>query len=115
MLNNVMIIGNLGKDPVTRTTPSGKTVTEFSVGTKNRDDSTEWFNVIAWEKLAEVTGKYLTKGKLVYVQGRQATHSYDDKKTGEKKYRTELIANEVKFLSPKDVAATATASDDLPF
>lgn len=113
MYNKQTIIGNLGKDPTTKTTPTGKIVTEFSVGTKNRDDSTEWFNVLAWDKLGEVAGKFLAKGKMVFVEGRTKTHSYQDK-SGATKYRTEVIAEEIKFLSPKG-ETTAASSDDLPF
>lgn len=115
MYNKQTIIGNLGKDPVTRTTPQGKTVTEFPVGTKNRDDSTEWFNVLAWDKLGEVAGKFLAKGKMVFVEGRTKTHSYQDKQ-GVTKYRTEVIAEEIKFLTPKEASAKVADSDsDLQF
>jgi single-strand DNA-binding protein len=107
-LNKVMIIGNLGRDPEMRYTPNGSPVTSFSVAvsrswTKDgeQQEETEWFNVECWEKLAELANQYLAKGRQVYIEGRLRTRSWDDKNTGEKRYRTELIARELVFLGPR--------------
>jgi len=108
-LNKVMIIGRLGRDPEMRYTGTGSAVTSFSVGVgrqwKGQDGSqqkeTEWFNVVAWEKLAEVCNQYLCKGRQVYIEGRMRTHSWDGT-DGQKKYKTELIAQTVEFLDSKE-------------
>lgn len=108
-LNKVMIIGHLGRDPEMRYTPSGSPVTSFSVAVsrnwKSRDgearEETEWFNVNCWDKLAEIANQYLTKGKQVYIEGRLRTHSWDDKTTGEKKYRTEVVATDMTMLGSR--------------
>jgi len=104
-----MIIGNLGRDPEMRYTPSGSPVTSFSVAVtrkwNSRDgeskEETEWFNVNCWDKLAEIANQYLTKGKQVYIEGRLRTHSWDDKQTGEKKYRTEVVATDMTMLGQR--------------
>ncbi|RJQ07677.1 MAG: single-stranded DNA-binding protein [Dehalococcoidia bacterium] len=100
-----MVIGHLGRDPEMRYTANGSAVTTFSVATSRRYTSngeqreeTEWFNVVTWNRLAETCAQYLQKGRLVYVEGRLQTRSWDDQQTGQKRYRTELIAEEVKFL-----------------
>ncbi|MGH2443211.1 MAG: single-stranded DNA-binding protein [Chloroflexota bacterium] len=108
-LNKVTIIGNLGRDPEMRYTPSGSPVTSFSVAVsrnwKSRDgearEETEWFFVECWDKLAELTNEYLSKGRQVYLEGRQKTDTWDDKQTGEKRYRTKLVANEMVLLGSR--------------
>ena len=104
MLNKCMIIGRLGKDPEMRYTANGSAVTTFSVATSRvftqngeRREETEWFNVVTWARLAETCAQYLTKGRLVYVEGRIQTRQYEDQQ-GQKRYFTELVAQEVKFL-----------------
>lgn len=112
-LNKVMIIGNLGRDPEMRYTPSGTPVTSFSVACSrtrlmpdgDRKEETEWFNVVAWNKLAETCGQYLTKGQKVYVEGRLQTRSWEGA-DGQKHYRVEVIANTLIMLSPKKAAPT---------
>jgi single-strand DNA-binding protein len=107
-LNKVMIIGNLGRDPEMRYTPSGKPVTSFSVVTSRtwvtsdgeRKDATEWFNVVSWGNLAEICNQYLRKGSKVYVEGHLQTRSWDDAE-GQKHFRTELVANEMIILDSK--------------
>ena len=108
-LNKVMIIGNLGRDPEMRYTPSGTPVTSFSVAVsrnwrtpegENREE-TEWFNVECWNKLAEIANQYLQKGRQVYIEGRLKTDSWDDKNTGEKRYRTKLVANDMTMLGSR--------------
>lgn len=103
-LNRVTIIGNLGAEPEMRYTANGKAVTSFRVAvgrTFNVDgqkkEETEWFRCVAWDKLGELCGQYLDKGRKVYVEGRQSTRAWDAP-DGQKKYSTELIANQVLFL-----------------
>ncbi|GMU40408.1 MAG: hypothetical protein AMXMBFR23_12740 [Chloroflexota bacterium] len=105
MLNKCMIIGHLGADPEMRYTANGNAVTTFRVATSRsysdssgeRREETEWFRVVTWNRLAEICAQYLTKGRQVYVEGRLQTRSWDDQQ-GQKRYMTELIAEEVKFL-----------------
>lgn len=107
-LNKVMIIGNLGRDPEMRYTPSGKPVTSFSVAVSRsyrkaegeRTEVTDWFNVVAWDRLAEICSQYLTKGSTVYVEGRLETRSWEGE-NGQKHFRTELVANDVNILERK--------------
>jgi single-strand DNA-binding protein len=107
-LNKAMIIGNLGRDPEMRYTPSGQAVTQFTVAVNRnyRDtngewqEETEWFRVVAWAQLAERTAEYLRKGRKVYVEGRLQTRSWEDQ-NGQKRYTTELIANTVTPLDPR--------------
>lgn len=108
-LNKVMLTGHLGADPEMRYTPQGAPVTTFRVASgrtwKSADgvqhDDTEWFSVVAWDKLAEICNQYLTKGTRVYVEGRLQTRSWDDKNTGEKRYKTEVIAQDMIILSSR--------------
>jgi single-strand DNA-binding protein len=117
----MMIIGNVGKNPEMRFSPSGSAVTNFSVAVNNSYTSkatgekrteTEWFNVVTWGKLAENCNQYLTKGKSVYVEGRLKTRSWDGN-DGQKKYRTELIASHVQFLGGRP-AGTTVPEDAIP-
>lgn len=109
MLNKVMLIGRLGKDPERRATPNGTVVCKFSIATdesyKGRDgqkvEKTEWHNIVAWGKLAEVCAEYLKKGKLVFIEGSISTQSWDDKETGQKKSRTEINCQNMKMLDRK--------------
>ncbi len=105
MLNKCMVIGHLGADPEMRYTANGSAVTTFRVASSRnfsdssgeRREETEWFRVVTWNRLAEICAQYLTKGRLVYVEGRLQTRAWDDQQ-GQKRYTTELIAQEVKFL-----------------
>jgi single-strand DNA-binding protein len=106
-LNKVMIIGNVGRDPEMRYTPNGAAVTTFSVavnrqwnGQDGPHKETEWFNVVTWNKLAETCSQVLTKGRLVYVEGRLQTRSWDGQ-DGQKHYRTEVVAQSVTFLDSR--------------
>jgi single-strand DNA-binding protein len=106
-VNKVILVGNLGKDPEVKYTPSGTPVAKFSLATNEgyKDKSgqwqerTEWHNIVAWQRLAEIVGEYVKKGSKLYVEGRLQTSSWDDKETGQKKYKTEIIANELVLLS----------------
>lgn len=110
MLNKCMIIGRLGADPEMRYTANGSAVTTFNVATSRtfndasgeRREETEWFRVVVWARLAELCAQYLVKGRLVYVEGRMQTRSWEGQ-DGNKRYTTELVGQEVKFLSsPRD-------------
>jgi single-strand DNA-binding protein len=108
-LNKVLLIGNLGKDPEVRYTASGTAVASFSLATsekfKNKDgeweERTEWHNVILWERLAEIAGEYLAKGKTVYIEGRLQTRKWQDK-DGKDRYTTEIVGEKMQMLSRND-------------
>ena len=108
-VNKVILVGRLGKDPEIRSTPNGSTVAKFTMATDERftdrqgekQERTEWHNITAWGKLAEICGQYLKKGKLVYIEGSLRTDSWDDKETGQKRYRTEIVANVMQMLDRK--------------
>jgi len=140
-LNKVMLIGNLGKDPELRYTTSGKAVANFSLATSeswkdadgNAQERTEWHNIVAWTKLAEICGEWLKKGKKVYIEGRIQTRSYDDKNTGQKRNITEIVADNMLMLdgggarnaaadnsggsqaAAAEPSAPASSDADLPF
>jgi single-strand DNA-binding protein len=105
-VNKVILIGNLGKDPELRYTPGGQPAANFTLATterwndKNgqRQERTEWHNIVAWGRLAELVSQYLKKGKAAYVEGRITNRSWDDR-DGNKKYKTEIVASQVQFLS----------------
>jgi len=106
-LNRVQLIGNLGKDPESRFTPTGKKVTSFSVAVSNRwkkdgetKEYTDWINIEAWGRLGEICEQYLHKGSLVYLEGRMRTDRYDDK-SGETKYFTKVVALQMQMLDKK--------------
>ncbi len=113
-LNKVTIIGNTGQEPEMRFTPNGKAVTSFSVATNwvytspegERKQETEWFNVVAWNRLAEQCNQFLSKGKLVYVEGRMRTRNWEGQ-DGQNHSKTELIANRVIFLERKGAGGFA--------
>ena len=109
MVNKVILIGRLGKDPEVRSTPSGSTVCKFTLATDERftdrsgekQERTEWHNIVAWGKLGEICGQYLRKGKLVYIDGAIRTETWDDKESGQKKYKTTIVADNMKMLDRK--------------
>ena len=126
-LNKVMIIGNLGKDPEMRYTANGNAVTTFSIACSRsfsgpdgeRKEETEWFTVVTWNKLAETCSQFLQKGRRAYVEGRLQTRSWEGQ-DGQRRYRTEVIANTVLFLDraqaapmPEDTAAIEP--EEIPF
>ncbi len=138
-VNKVILIGNLGKDPEVRFTAGGKAVARFSVATSEqwsdnegqRQERTEWHNIVVWGKQAESCGQYLQKGRQVYIEGRIQNRSYDDK-DGNKKYITEVNAQRVQFLggggggrgaAPRDSQGSAEVpppapggeEEDIPF
>ena len=129
-VNKVILVGNLGKDPEVRYTPSGKAITSFSIATTenwkdkegNKQEKTEWHKIVTFDRLAEICGEYLAKGRQVYIEGRIQTRSWDDK-SGVKRYTTEVVANVMQMLGgPKDggkdsgatAAGGATAAEEPP-
>jgi single-strand DNA-binding protein len=136
--NRVLIIGNLGRDPELRYTPSQTAICSLNIATNEawtdksgaRQEKTEWHRVVVWGKQGEQVSKYLKKGSQVFVEGSLTTSSWDDAKTGQKRYKTEIKAQRVQFLdrrgeapaeSPMDGGApfegddTKFADDDIPF
>ncbi|MCH9023803.1 MAG: single-stranded DNA-binding protein [candidate division Zixibacteria bacterium] len=141
-VNKVILLGNLGKDPDLRYTPSGKAVATFSLATSERwtsqdgqkQENTTWHNIVAWGKQAETMKEYLSKGRQVYIEGRIANRSYEDKE-GNKKYISEVVVQSFSFVgnkassgngggqTPPDettaesapAAGSSETDDDLPF
>ena len=127
-LNKVMIIGRVGRDPEMRYTPSGRPVTTFSISTSRTWNSadgqkrteTEWFNVVAWSNLAEICKQYLTKDRLVFIEGRLQTRHWDDPE-GNKHSAIEIVANEMIMLDERRESSQTAESfeesgeDEFPF
>ena len=106
-VNKVILLGNVGKDPEIKATSSGVPVATFSIATSERfkdktgnwQDRTEWHNLVAYQRTAEIVRDYVKKGNKLYIEGRLQTSSWDDKTTGQKKYKTEIIVNDLSLLS----------------
>ena len=119
-LNKVMIIGNVGSEPEMRFTPNGNPVTSFRVATNRmyttadgeRKQETEWFTVVAWNKLAEQCNQFLSKGRLVYAEGRLHTRTWEGQ-DGQKHYRTEIVANRVSFLDRRAAAPLPEGTEEV--
>ncbi|MEO8956579.1 MAG: single-stranded DNA-binding protein [Ktedonobacteraceae bacterium] len=115
MLNKIMLIGNLGRDPEMNYTPSGVAVTKFSLAVSRtyktsggeKRDETEWFNVVAWNKLAETCNSYLRKGNKVYIEGRLTQRKYTDK-NGVERTAVDVVANEMEMLTPKSQSSSSS-------
>jgi single-strand DNA-binding protein len=149
-VNKVILIGNLGKDPDVKYTPSGMAVAKFSLATSFRSkdktsgewvDHTDWHNIVVWDKLAGIAGEYLKKGSKVYIEGRLKTDSWEDPTTKQKKYMTNVVANDLVLLGgreggsgggdsssrgggtqhemdqrvPEETGAAPISDDDIPF
>lgn len=121
-VNKVILVGNLGKDPELRYTPSGAAVANFSIATTenykdrdgNRQTKTEWHNIVVWRQLAEICGKYLHKGKQVYIEGKLQTRKWQDR-DGNDRYTTEIIADQMQMLGRAgDDGNSSYQSDDEP-
>jgi len=120
-LNKVQLIGNVGRDPEMKYLAGGEAVTTFSLATNRRwrgqdgqtHEQTEWHHVVAWRKLAEQCGEYLEKGRQVYVEGRLQTRTWDDAATGQKRYRTEIVAEQLVLLDSRTARAGAAAAEDV--
>nr|WP_320012053.1 single-stranded DNA-binding protein [uncultured Desulfobulbus sp.] len=108
MINKAILIGNLGADPEIRYTQNGTAVATFSLATTERrkgqdgqvQEMTEWHRIVAWQRLAEICGEYLSKGSKVYIEGKIQTRKWQDK-SGNDRYTTEIVAREMKMLSPR--------------
>ena len=145
MINKVILVGRLGKDPEIRSTPNGTSVAKFTVATDEKftdragekQERTEWHNIVAWGKLADICERYLTKGKQVYIEGRLQTRQWEDQQ-GQKRQTTEIVAQNMQmlgrvgegggsmgggggdfqsqdFASPEPAPPGAATDDDLPF
>lgn len=115
-MNKIILVGNLTKDPETRTTPNGKTVCNFDLAVNDRQGNATYFRISAWEKQGENCQRYLSKGKKVMVTGPVSARAYTDR-NGKANVSIEVTANEVEFLSPANNAAAPTpypASDPMP-
>lgn len=107
-INKVILVGNVGADPEVKYTPIP--VGKFSVATNERfknksgewQDRTEWHNIVAWQKLAEIVGEYVSKGSKVYIEGKLRTSSWEDRRSGEQKYRTEIVARDLVLLGLRE-------------
>jgi single-strand DNA-binding protein len=117
-INKVILIGNLGGDPEVRYTPDGTAVANFNIATSDewtdkdsgeRKKRTEWHRIVAWRRLGEICGEYLSKGKQVYVEGKLQTRSWE--KDGVTRYTTEVIASDVQFLGSRNAGDTYKSSE----
>ena len=122
-VNKVMLIGNLGRDPEIRYTTSGQAVANFTLATTEkytnksgeRQEDTEWHRIVAWGRLAEICGEYLTKGRMVYIEGSIRTRSWEDKE-GNTRYTTEIVARNMQMLGGQGgrTEAPSTADEKIP-
>jgi single-strand DNA-binding protein len=119
-INKVILIGNLGSDPEVRYTPDGTAVANFNIATSDewtdkdsgeRKKRTEWHRIVAWRRLGEICGEYLSKGKQVYVEGKLQTRSWE--KDGVTRYTTEVIASDVQFLGTRNAGDTYKSSESV--
>jgi single-strand DNA-binding protein len=123
-INKVIVIGNLGANPTVRTMgDSGRSVANFSLATTERfsdrngarQERTQWHRIVAFGRLAEICERFLNKGREVYVEGSLSTRQYEAKDGSGRRYRTEIVARQIRFLGKREYAAADTASDDVPF
>ncbi len=116
-VNKAILVGRLGRDPETRYTSGGQAVANFTMATDEsykdrageRQKRTEWHRIVVWGKLAEITQQYLKKGMLVYIEGRIQTRQWEDKRDGQKRTTTEIVANTMKMLTSRAEGAAAGA------
>ncbi len=116
-VNKVILLGNVGKDPEIRSSASGVTVATFTLATSDRyqdqqgnwQDRTEWHNLVAFKRTAEIVRDYVRKGSKLYIEGKIQTRSWDDKDSGAKRYRTEIIVNDLSLLSSREDGASRSA------
>ncbi len=120
MINKVILVGRLGKDPILRNTANGVPVATFSVATSESykddkgdwQDKTEWHNIVAWREKAEVAMKYFKKGSLVYVEGKMTTRTYEQE--GQTKYITEIVAYAIRGLEKRESSVPPPSDNDMP-
>jgi len=118
-VNKVILVGNVGQDPEVKYTPSGVPVARVSLATNERfkdandqwQDRTEWHSIVAWQRLAEIVGEYVRKGMKLYIEGKLQTTSWQDRQSGEKKYRTEIVARDLVLLGSRENGQNAAAQD----
>jgi single-strand DNA-binding protein len=114
-INKVILVGNVGKDPEIKYTPSGVPLAKFSLGSDERfkdksgqwQDRTEWHNVFAWQRLAEIVGEFVQKGSKLYIEGRLQSSSWEDRNNGDKKHRTEIVACEIVLVGSPERSSDA--------
>ncbi len=113
-INKVILIGNLGRDPETRFTQGGSAVTTFSLATSDQwrdretneqQDRTEWHRIVCFRRLAEIAGQYLRRGSKCYIEGSLRTSSWEDRETGQTRYRTEIVARDMQMLDSRGEAS----------
>jgi single-strand DNA-binding protein len=117
-VNKVILVGNVGKDPEVKYSPSGTPIAKFSLATNEKykdrsgewQERTEWHNIVAWQRLAEIIGEYVKKGAKLYIEGKLQTSSWEDRESGTKKYRTEIVARDLVLLGSHE----NSSSDDRP-
>jgi single-strand DNA-binding protein len=115
-VNKVILLGNVGKDPEIRSTGGGTMVASFGLATTERSkdqqgnwqDKTEWHNIVAYGRVAEIIRDYVKKGHKLFIEGRLTTRNWDDKESGQKKYRTEIIVNDLSLLSGREDGGTTS-------
>jgi len=121
-INKVILIGRLGQDPEVRYTPDGTAVANFSIATSDewkdkasgeKRERTEWHRIVAWRKLGEICGEYLSKGRQVYIDGKIQTREWQDKE-GNRRFTTEIVANDVQFLGSRNAGGTRGGFDEPP-
>ena len=114
-VNKVILVGNVGKDPEIRATQGGMSIASFALATTDRTkgqdgqwtDKTEWHNLVAFQRTAEIVRDYVKKGSQIYVEGKIQTRSWDDKESGQKKYKTEILVNDLQLLGGRGEGAAA--------
>ncbi|MBW1851658.1 MAG: single-stranded DNA-binding protein [Deltaproteobacteria bacterium] len=118
-VNKVILVGNLGRDPEVRYTPSGVTVANFSIATSEewkdketgeKQERTEWHRIVAWRRLGEICGEYLHKGSQIYIEGKLQTRAWEDR-DGNKRYTTEIVAQSMQMLGPASKQGRAVSGD----
>ncbi len=119
-VNKVILLGNLGRDPELRYMPNGNAVANFTIATSEtwkdqqgqQQERTEWHNIVMYRRLAEIAGEYLKKGAKVYIEGRLQTSKWQDQQSGQDKYRTEIVANEMQMLDGRNGGSGANAGSN---
>ena len=120
-VNKVILVGNVGKDPEVKYSPSGTPIAKFSLATNEKfkdrggewQERVEWHNIVAWQRLAEIVGEFVTTGSKVYIEGKLQTSSWEDRQSGQTKYRTEIVARDLVLLGSRG-NGTADFEDSHP-
>ncbi len=113
-VNKVILVGNVGKDPEVKYSPSGTPIAKFSLATNERfkdgsgewQERVEWHSIVAWQRLAEIVGEFVTTGAKVYIEGKLQTSSWEDRQSGQTRYRTEIVARDLVLLSSRSNGTT---------